>query len=130
MEGIEGDERPECREDDELIAEEKRLKAQDEDEERRIHQSIEDSKNQNYENEQREERQKVIARRSIKQQQLVRGNQSEQQQRQAHPDAKASKPSAIAPKGIPSSMIVSQPDFEEGVVPFPLRMTFLFELLL
>jgi hypothetical protein len=88
---------------------------QDEDEELKIFQAIESSRNQMHEDKMRTQRENVVASRSMQAQPSKQSWQAQQQQlKQPHNDAKASKPAVYVPKGIPASMIISQPQPEEG----------------
>lgn len=97
--------------DEEKVRVENKRDAQDEDEDLAIFQAIESSRNQIHEGEMRMQRENVVAHRGMQ-----AHHQQAWQQQQPHKDAqKPSKPAVYAPKGIPTSMIVTQPQPEEGV---------------
>jgi hypothetical protein len=88
---------------------------QDEDnEDYQIFQAIEDSKAQLLDNEMRRQRDRTIAVRKMQSTQQDGATQKDAEQ-QGGTKEKRPKPATVAPKGIPSSMVVSQAHPEEGV---------------
>lgn len=95
-----------------MSGDEKPRDTQDEDEELKIFQAIESSRNQMHEDKMRTQRENVVASRGMHPQPSKQSWQA--QLKQPHKDAKASKAALYVPKGIPASMIISQPQPEEG----------------
>lgn len=90
--------------------------AEEEDEELKIFQAMESSRNQVHESRMKLQRESTIAYRAMMTSQPKQTPQQQESEKHRHKDAVASKPVAFAPKGIPTSMVVTQAQPEEGAM--------------